>query len=208
MKAPRWNGWKPDEVIEHIPQFCTCCGRDISHVHAELVESRQEVVLPVIQPIFIEHQAFQRTCTCGNTVIADFPFGITPASATGENVETLQLTWVPVSLYPFIGWPKCSGMFFNTPISEGALVKAINRVAKKSHSRIWLIRKRAETADVNGGDETGMKINGQKGWFWTLRENFSTFIIASLNRGAQTLYQHFPMGSHFLFLYTIAGDAI
>lgn len=64
---------KPDEIIKHIPQYCTCCGRDISQIESALVECRQEVVLPVIQPIFIEHQAFQRTCTCGNTVVADFP---------------------------------------------------------------------------------------------------------------------------------------
>ena len=77
---------KPDEIIEHIPQFCTCCGRDLSQISPELVDSRQEVVLPVIKPIVIEHQAFQRTCTCGNTVIADFPSGITPfSSSIGNN---------------------------------------------------------------------------------------------------------------------------
>ena len=44
---------------------------------------------------------------------------------------------------------------FNTPISEGTLVKAINRIAEKAIPSYELIRKRAETADVNGGDETG-----------------------------------------------------
>jgi len=191
---------KPDEVIEHIPQFCTCCGRDISHVHAELVESRQEVVLPVIQPIFIEHQAFQRTCTCGNTVIADFPFGITPGISYGENVENLAAYMSARQFVPFHRLAEMFRYVFNTPISEGALVKAINRVAKKATPAYELIRKRAETADVNGGDETGMKINGQKGWFWTLQGKFFTFIIASLNRGAQTLYQHFPNGFAFSIL--------
>jgi len=54
-----------------------------------------------------------------------------------------------------------------------------------------------KTADVNGGDETGMKINGKKGWFWTLHGKLFTFIIASINRGAEILYQHFPMGFAF-----------
>jgi transposase len=191
---------KPDEIIKHIPQFCTCCGRDISQIPAELVDSRQEVVLPVIKPIFIEHQAFQRTCTCGNTVIADFPSGITPGISYGENVETLAAY---LSARQFVPFHRLAEMFryvFNTPISEGALVKAINRVAEKAIPAYELIRKRVETADVNGGDETGMKINGKKGWFWTLQGKLFTFIIASLNRGAETLYQHFPKGFAFSVL--------
>jgi transposase len=191
---------KPDEVIEHIPQFCTCCGRDISLVHAVLVESRQEVVLPVIQPIYIEHQAFQRTCTCGNTVVADFPPGITPGISYGENIENLVAY---MSARQFVPFKRLSEMFryvFNIPISEGTLVNTTNRVAKKAIPAYELIRQRAETADVNGGDETGMRINGQKGWFWTLQGKLFTFIIASLNRGAQTLYQHFPNGFAFSVL--------
>ena len=191
---------KPDEIIEHIPQFCTCCGRDISQIHAELVESRQEVVLPVIQPIFIEHQTFQRICTCGNTVIADFPDGITPGISYGHNVESLAAYMNARQFVPFHRLAEMFRYVFNTPISEGALVKAINRVAEKAIPAYELIRKRVETADVNGGDETGMKINGQKGWFWTLQGKLFTFIIASLNRGAQTLYQHFPNGFAFSIL--------
>jgi len=191
---------KPDEIIEHIPQFCTCCGRDISQIHAELVESRQEIVLPVIQPIYVEHQAFQRTCTCGNTVVADFPDGITPGISYGHNVESLAAYMNARQFVPFHRLAEMFRYVFNTPISEGALVNAINRVAEKAIPAYELIRKRVETADVNGGDETGMKINGQKGWFWTLQGKLFTFIIASLNRGAQTLYQHFPNGLAFSVL--------
>ena len=191
---------KPDEVIEHIPQFCTCCGRDISLVHAELVERRQEVILPVIQPIYVEHQAFQKTCTCGNTVVADFPDGITPGISYGENVENLAAYMSARQFVPFHRLAEMFRYVFNMPISEGSLVKVINRVAQKAIPAYELIRNRVKMADVNGGDETGMKINGKKGWFWTMQGNLFTFIIASLNRGAQTLYQHFPNGFAFSVL--------
>ena len=191
---------KPDEVIEHIPQFCTCCGRDISLVHAELVERRQEVILPVIQPIYVEHQAFQKICTCGNTVVADFPDGITPGISYGENVENLAAYMSARQFVPFHRMAEMFRYVFNTPISEGSLVKVINRVAQKAIPAYELIRNRVKMADVNGGDETGMKINGKKGWFWTMQGNLFTFIIASLNRGAQTLYQHFPNGFAFSVL--------
>jgi transposase len=191
---------KPDEIIEHIPQFCTCCGRDISQIQAELVENRQEVVLPVIQPKIIEHRAFQRTCTCGKTVVADFPSGITPGISYGENVESLAAY---MNARQFVPFRRLSEMFryvFNMPISEGTLVKVINRVAGKAIPAYELIRKRVETADVNGADETGMKINGKKAWFCTLQGKLFTFIIASLNRGGETIYQHFPNGFAFSVL--------
>lgn len=190
----------PDEIIEHSPQFCACCGRDISQIHAELVEIRQEVVLPVIKPIIIEHRAFQKICTCGNTVTGGFPSGVTPGISYGENIESLAAY---LNARQFVPFRRLSEMFrhvFNTPISEGALVKVINRVAEKAIPAYELIRKRVETSDVNGGDETGMKINGQKGWFWTLQGKLYTFVIASLNRGTQTLYQHFPNGFAFSVL--------
>lgn len=191
---------KPDKYIEHIAQYCTCCGLDMSQIQSEFVERRQEVVLPVIQPIFIEHQVFQRTCTCGNTVIAEFPSGITPGISYGENVENLAAY---LNVRQFVPFSRLAEMFryvFHMPISEGALVKAINRVTKKAIPAYELIRNRAKTADVNGADETGMKINGKKGWFWTLQGKLFTFIIASLNRGAETLYQHFPDGFAFSVL--------
>ena len=191
---------KPDEVIAHIPHFCTCCGRDISQLQAELVESRQEIVLPVIKPVFVEHQVFQRTCVCGNTITADFPSGITPGISYGENVESLAAYLNARQFVPFHRLAEMFRYVFNTPISEGALVKAINRVAERAIPAYELIRNRVENARVNGADETGMKINGQKGWFWTLQGKLFTFIIASLNRGAQTLYEHFPNGFAFSVL--------
>lgn len=191
---------KPDEIFEHIPVYCTCCGLDIRNLQPEFVERRQEVVLPEIKPIVVEHQIFQRTCTCGHKIIADFPSGITPGISYGENIESLAAY---MSARQFVPFHRLSEMFrhvLNIPISEGALVKAINRVAVKCIPAYELIRKRVETAKVNGGDETGMKINGQKGWFWTLQGKLFTFIMASLNRGGQTLYEHFPNGFAFSVL--------
>lgn len=191
---------KPDKFIKHIPQYCTCCGFDMGQILSELVERRQEVVLPVIQPVFIEHQVFKRTCKCGNIVVAEFPSGITPGISYGENVESLAAY---LNVRQFVPYSRLAEMFryvFNMPISEGALVKAINRVTEKAIPAYELIRNRVKTADVNGADETGMKISGGKGWFWVLQGKLFTFIIASLNRGAATLEQHFPDGFAFSVL--------
>jgi transposase len=190
----------PDETVAYIPQFCTCCGRDMSQLQSELVERRQEVVLPEIKPIVVEHQVFQRTCPCGNKIIADFPSGITPGISYGENVEALAAYMSARHFTPFFRLAELFRHVFNIPISEGALVKAIDRVAKKAIPAYELIRERVKVAPVNGGDETGMKINGDKGWFWTFQGRLFTFIIASLNRGSQTINEHFPKGFNFSVL--------
>ncbi len=190
----------PDEIISHIPEFCSCCGHDLSQIKAELVECRQQVVLPEIQPVIIEHQSFQKICNCGNKVISGFPEGITPGISYGRNVENLAAY---MNARQFVPYHRLAEMFkfvFNIPISEGSLVRIINRVAEKATPAYELIRERVKIAAVNGGDETGMKINGDKGWFWTFQGKLFTFIIASLNRGSQTINEHFPNGFAFSVL--------
>ncbi len=190
----------PDEIIKHIPQFCSCCGRDISQFQTKIIERRQEVVLPKIEPIIIEHQVFECTCTCGHSIIADFPTGVTPGISYGKEVENLAAYMSARQFIPFHRLAEIFRHVFNIPISAGALVKAINRVAQNAMPAYKLIHNRAENAKVKGADETGMKINGHKGWFWTIQGKLFTYIMASLNRGAQTLYEHFPNGFAFSIL--------
>lgn len=190
----------PDQVVEHSPSYCTCCGCDIRQIQAEFLERRQEVVLPEIKPIFIEHQVFQRTCTCGHTTISEFPTDITPGISYGKNVETLA-AYLNVRQYvPFHRLSEIFRHVFNLPISDGTLVSAVNRVAPKAIPAYKLIHNRAEISKVSGGDETGMKLNGDKGWFWTIQGKLFTFIIASLNRGGKTLDENFPNGFAFSVL--------
>ena len=190
----------PDQIIEHCPTYCTCCGLDLSQVQAAFVERRQEVVLPVIKPLFVEHQVFQRTCTCGHTITADFPCGVTPGISYGKNVENLAGY---MNVRQYVPFHRMSEMFryvFNLPISEGALVNAVYRAAKESVPAYKLIHKRAEKEKVKGADETGMKLNGVKGWFWAIQSKLFTYIIASHNRSGKTLSERFPDGFAFSIL--------
>jgi hypothetical protein len=47
---------------------------------------------------------------------------------------------------------------------------------------------------VIGGDETGAKVNGKKGWFWTFQSPVATYITFSNNRGNTTIDEDFPKG--------------
>jgi transposase len=187
----------PDDVIDHKPQYCTCCGKDLSNVDAELIEQRQRVELPPIHPLYIEHRIYSRKCECGNMATGVFPDGVTPGISYGESIESMAAY---LSARQFVPFKRMGEMFknvFNLQISDGALVNVINRITKKAVSAYELIRQKASKSKVNGGDETGTKIGSEKAWFWTIQGRLFTFIIASLNRGTKTLTDNFPKGFMF-----------
>ena len=41
----------PDEIIDHVPEYCECCGKDIGTIPGELVDRKQVIDLPPIQPV-------------------------------------------------------------------------------------------------------------------------------------------------------------
>jgi transposase len=47
---------------------------------------------------------------------------------------------------------------------------------------------------VVGSDETGIKINGEKGWFWTWQNKLMTYIAFSTNRGFASIETNFAKG--------------
>ena len=187
----------PDEVVKHIPQYCTCCGKDLSSVIPELTEQRQRVEIPPVQPIYIEHQIYSRKCECGNLVTGEFPSGVTPGISYGEDIESMAAYFSARQFVPFKRMGELFKNVFNLCISDGAIFKALERITKKALPAYELIRQKAEKSKVNGGDETGTKINNDKGWFWTIQGRLFTFIIASLNRGTKTLTDNFPKGFMF-----------
>ena len=134
----------PDKIIEYIPDFCRCCGYDISQLPTDFVEKRQEVVLPVIKPIYVEHRVYQRTCICGNKVKADFPSGITSGISYGENIENLAAYMNVRQYVPFQRLSEIFRHVFNLPISEGSLVNAINRLTEKAIPAYELIHNNAK----------------------------------------------------------------
>ena len=66
----------PDFVIEHKPQYCNHCGKDITGIEAELTARRQIVDIPPIIPQYTGHRAYRVVCLCGHQTEASFPTGI------------------------------------------------------------------------------------------------------------------------------------
>ena len=111
----------PDKIIGHIPGYCNHCGLDLNHLPAQMFERRQVVEIPPIKPLYIEHQAFSRTCTCGHTVYSSFPQDITPGISYGNSVESLSAYFYARQFLPFARMQEMFNDVFSLPISEGGI---------------------------------------------------------------------------------------
>ncbi len=47
---------------------------------------------------------------------------------------------------------------------------------------------------VVGGDETGIRVNGDKAWFWVFQNNLYTYIKAAYSRSYQSIVETFANG--------------
>lgn len=184
----------PDIIIEHKPQYCNHCGRNITDIEPELITCRQMVDIPPIIPQYTEHRAYRVTCSCGHQTEASFPAGINAPISYGPNIEA-SIAYLHTRQYiPFERMSEYFSDVCNLPISQGAICDILERFAQKATPAYRLIAGEVQNAHVVGSDETGAKVNGKNGWFWTWQNKLATFIAFSKNRGTATINDNFAMG--------------
>ena len=180
----------PDKIIEHRACFCPECGKDVSDLTFELFGKRQVIDIPTIKQIVTEHRVYRCKCTCGKMVESDFPVGVDSPVRYGKNIETL-IGYLSVRQYlPFKRLQEMLNDIFAVQISEGGLHWLLNRLASKGVDAYEMIRQNVLHSRVIGTDETGIKINGKKNWFWTWQNKRATFIATSTNRGTTTINEN------------------
>jgi len=180
----------PDEIIEHRACFCPECGKDVSDQPFEFFGKRQVIDIPTIKQVVTEHRVYRCKCICGKVVESDFPVGVDSPVRYGNNIETL-IGYLSVRQYlPFKRLQEMLNDIFAVQISEGGLHFLLNRLASKGVDAYEMIRQRVLHSRVIGTDETGVKINGKKHWFWTWQNEHATYIAASANRGTTTINEN------------------
>jgi len=184
----------PDHIIEHKPSVCHHCGNDLSHAKAEVIGRRQVVDIPPIVPHYTEHNVFRSTCTCGHVTESSFPAGINAPVSYGPNIEA---TIAYLHTRQYIPFKRMSEYFrdvCNLPVSQGAIYDMLQRFAQKALPAWQNIAKEVQGSNVVGSDETGARLNGKRGWFWTWQSDKDTFITFSGNRGTDTIKTNFEKG--------------
>lgn len=184
----------PDEIIKLVSNYCNECGNDLKETEAILHSKRQSIEIPPIKPIYIEYQCFGKQCSCGHNQLGDYPNNITNHIQYGASVEA-KIGYY--SVYQYLPFNRMKQMFlqvFNLPISEGTLVNIVEKLGVKAQPIHEAIRSFIEKSDSVGGDETGIKVNGDKWWGWIWQNVYASFIQITSNRGSQTIKELFPDG--------------
>lgn len=184
-----------DETIDHIPQYCPDCGFTLGQTGATFKKSRQEVIIPPVQALYIEHRSYSKICAhCGKECIGIMPGHLKGPIQYGASVEVL-ISYL--SVYQHIPYNRIVTLLkdlFSLPISQGTVDNILKRTAQKALPLYNTIRERVQQSHIVGSDETGSRFAGKKGWFHVWQTTGLTFIVASMNRGYETIKEHFASG--------------
>ena len=185
----------PDEAVNYIPLYCNGCGAGLQQAAPVLEQSRQEVVIPLIQARYVEHRSYSKVCPhCGEVCTGALPSQFTAPIQYGGSVAAVVSY---LSVYQYIPYHRITVLLkdlFGLPISEGSIDNLLERTAQKALPVYTAIQQSIQQSEVVGSDETGASYGGKKGWFHTWQTTTLTFVVASLNRGYKTIEQYFKDG--------------
>jgi transposase len=192
----------PDKIIEYNEiHYCCLCAHSLENITLELSEKKQEIILPPIQPQYVEHRSFKKTCThCGHLNRSDLPNHLVSNIQYGNCVQGLLAY---MHTYQFLSMNRMADFMknvFQMPISEGTIDNLLTKFADKTTPIYNTIQERITQSSVIGSDETGSKINAKKGWFHVWQTTKLTFIVASMSRGFSTVEKYFEDGFPFATL--------
>ena len=184
----------PDKIITHIPDArCPECGR-IHGAPGQMVEKRQVIDIPEIQASVLEHQVYQRMCSCGHVSTGNFPAGVTAPVQYGNNLVALTAYLSSRQYIPYSRLTELLKSMTNLSISEGTVFNLLNKAANMVLPIYEGIKEEISKASVVGGDETGVKVGKSKFWAWTWQTLLATYIVISKSRGFITVENAFPEG--------------
>jgi len=189
-------GDKPDEIQKYTPKYCKQCGQAFTaDAIFELHQRKQEVVVPPIKPKFIEHQSYSCTCSkCNMQTTSSLPSHLKANIQYGANIQAL-VTYLSVYQYmPSNRIKKYLEDIMNISMSEGTIYNIISSMGNKAAPVYETIKERIATSKVVGGDESGVKIDGDKAWFWVFQNSLYTFIKVAYSRGYNSIIETFSNG--------------
>ena len=185
----------PDKIIHHYPAVCEDCGKDLQIVESTGFSHRQEIDLPPISPIYIEHRAHTKICPhCSFSNNGLFPENIQSPVQYGSSVEAMVGYLSVYQSLPYKRICQLFGDFFGFRPSQGSVDTFLDNLSRKAEPVYEEIRKRVEQSDVVGSDETGCRVTGKKHWFHVWQTRLLTFIVSFSSRGHKVIEEYFPGG--------------
>lgn len=184
----------PTEIVPLKPVVCSKCGHDLSNNPFEITEKRQVFDIPSIKQIVTEFQKFRTVCKCGTCNEGAFPAKVVSPTQYGKRVQNLA---VYLSVRQYMSFNRIKEYFssvYGINLSEGTIQNILKSMAQKAMPAYELIKQNAMQAKLLGGDETSVRIDGKKNWFWTVQNSYLTYLWCTNNRAFESLKTVFPNG--------------
>jgi transposase len=162
----------PDEVVDHRPGWCSCCGAALMmDLPSETVSLHEHIDLPEVKPLITHHRRLSVCCsTCGTRVVAPVPEAArgTPFGPRLHAVATYLKTFQALSYERLQG---ALSDLFGLTLSQGGLMNLLRRAqgcfAEGQVSAVSSLRR----AEVIASDETGVCIEGSNAYHWVFHSS-------------------------------------
>jgi len=179
---------KPTKVIKVTSDYCSKCGEDLQGEEQMQISKRQVLELPTIALDCIEYQQMSCNCpSCSHVQKAEYPKHVAAPIQYGSSIISLI---VYMNVFQYIPYRRMKNFFediFNHSISEGTINNLLVKAGNRAQFVYEGILKDIKNSFYVGGDETGVKVNGEKWWIWVWQNVKNTYLVASDNRGFKTV---------------------
>jgi len=185
----------PDFTEHHLPEDkCPICNKFHNTSDFTLAERRQVVDIPVIKAAVTEHLVYGVKCSCGHRNEGSFPSHVQTPIQYGKNLTAL-ISYLSIRQFvPMQRLTELVKSITNISMSQGTIFNMLDRVAESLTPLYEGIKNDIQRATTVGGDETGLKVNGENNWAWVWQTLSETYIVNSKSRGFITISENFPQG--------------
>jgi transposase len=184
----------PTETVVHTPNYCNCCGEDLSNIQSEFIGSHQVIDIPLPQPTVTEHQIYGKRCHCGHFTKSEYPIEAHSPVCYGKNIQALTAYLHARQYVPFERMREMYKDVLGLSISSGSLVNIVHAFADKAGGIYETIRDQISRSSVVGADETGVCIGGKNSWTWGFQTPKATFLYSIKSRSKSVIDKLFPHG--------------
>ena len=179
-KGHRRHLLSPTEIVDHRPQLCRHCGADIpSWIPATGdYRRRQQVEIPPIKPIVIEHHYHSIRCPrCGKLTREEIKEEHKPCC--GPRLASLIAIFSTVHNLPRCHIDELLKDVLGIGVSLGTVDNCVHEVGAAVEEPVNVLKERLSQQDRLNIDETGWKKAGERRWLWAfVASNFTFFQIA------------------------------
>lgn len=176
----------PDEILVVPPRQCEQCQTSLQGLPAGGSQRRQVVELPEIKAKVIEYQALEVCCpNCLHVTRGTFPDEVRAAVQFGPMVKGIALYLLYGQLLPYSRTAELLTDLCGCPLSPGTLETFVAEGAERLVETEEMMKQALREADVQGNDETGIRVQGLLHWLHVARTDRLTHYAVHRKRGKE-----------------------